>query len=83
MPFCPTALPGRFAIELQNQSAVANLWCGQDAGAVTTTSGRKITPGMSWQLQIGNKNQYDGAMSIWCVNDGAAGTTTAECTQLK
>ncbi len=80
-------LPGRVSLEIQNQDAAANLFCNPNSGAVSTTNGRKIAPGNSWILSFADNfatpslSITSSPVHIYCVNDGAAGTTKVAVTQ--
>lgn len=78
------ALAGRVSVEMQNIDTSASLWCGPVSGNASANSGRKITAGSSWILNLSDTNKKPGgeqAFSIYCLSDGTA-TTKAAVTQL-
>ena len=71
-------LTGRFAVEIFNDDATDNLFCGfSSTGTVTTTAmSRRITARTAWVVQVGQD------ISIFCISDGAGGVS-APFTQLR
>lgn len=79
-----TQLAGRWAIEVQNQDASINIFCGFATSEVSGTAGRRVGPGGSWVVQLADKmRQPDGtsALNIYC--QAASGSPTAQVTQLR
>ena len=88
-------LENREAIEIQNTDVSASIYCrfklsstsaNGDLSLVppttlSTTSGRKILPGGSWDVNLAARDLTGRVIIPWCINNGGTGTTQVALTQ--
>lgn len=79
------ALTHRLAMEIQNTDGTASLWCSPLSN-VTTSTGRKIASGSTWNLSFASQMQSSAfgtptLFHIYCLSDSTSATSNAVVTQ--
>lgn len=91
----PTLMENRKVMEIQNVDSSNSAWCRISLSStsangdlslvkptsLSTTSGRKISAGSSWILDLPSRDNTGRVFIPWCVNDGGSGALKLTLTQ--